>query len=359
MDRPLIKCTEFNASDLVFKEMEKSDRDNYFANVDTNLNGQICKVNYQISNLDVNNYNGRKTTIYGINLKSKYYEPDKGKETLNIILDPKKKQHASFLEKLSELNDHMKSEVVKKKIFGKQYNKYAKLIFCDIKCENTEVENSKDPSNPYINPPVLKLKFNIDRKTGQIKTGVYSLEVVDNTKNCRVIEDKTFEELSDLLKNSTNQKCIICLSSVWITSTQYGITWKVVRVEMTPTCSDNTNSDNKLFLDSDDDSDNEGRVAYSKLTIDSDNDVVVSDKSAKKIIDSDDESEDDAPKKQKDTINSKKIVTIDSDSDDSDDDVPPQKTETRQVIADSESDSEESETPPPPVVKTKKTKSKK
>jgi hypothetical protein len=404
-NRLLLKYSKFNINNLIIEEAKKSDNGNLVSNLKYNNNGiNFAKFGFQLPKTTINKHKGRDVNIYGINTKSQWFVPDK--PVLEAPFDPDDEEHNFVLNNIFKpINTLLESSETRKKLGGKNYKKLEKLIYSPLKYEEVEVESLKTQGKFYTNPPSLKLRLDTDFKTGQMKTEFYYVDTNPDTNEKKYIKIEkiigvseetnetiyvklcnqivsgeephnkkgikestqviTIEEYSEIIQNSQYVRCIMSFSSIWISSNAYGIRTKVHRVEVALGNSMSTDSDHKLFLESDDEEETATVTKFEKLKVaESESDKEISKKqvksSPKETVESDESSEDE-PKVSKD---SKKKVDNDSsddepkvskgskkkaDSDDSSDDEPKVSKDSKK-----KADSDDSSDDEPPVLKSSK-----
>jgi hypothetical protein len=112
-------------------------------------------------------------------------------------------------------------------------------------------------------PQLIKLKFDSDFNTGDIKTKFYTTD--ENNEKHEIENIKTMSDIEGIIKYKSKLKCVITVSKVWAqkksANPQYGITWKLTHaiLDNSEVSEARASNDCALFLDDDDDNENDTR----------------------------------------------------------------------------------------------------
>lgn len=253
---------------------------------------------------------------YGVPTLGEYYKEDKDRAFVKVPLDLNNPEVKKMVEEFDKVDAVLSSEDYKKEQFGKNAKKYEYQPIVRYPLVDEEEENTK--------PPYMKLKLDLTWPDSNVKTEVFTSELMEDGKRSRnKVDLETVTEFASNLSYMSNFRPVFRPVKLWAHQAKmkdpgYGIVFKLIKVEVEP--NKNSNSSVLSYLQGDvfiDDEDEEVVEAQSSTVVEEVKDVKKVD--TKKVVEDSDS---------------------DSDSDSSDDD----------------SDSEEQ---PPKKVATKKGKSKK
>lgn len=278
--------SKFDPSRFSVTDVEENDRSN------GQLNGYVrynCPKNGEDSHLNIQ-LPFFQISTYGVPQLGKYYEKDSDRAFIKAPMDESNEEMKIFIDKMKELDETVGSDTWKKKFLGKKWKKYSY-------CKNIREMEEDDEGNARLS--YMKMKFKLDYKTGELKTFIYSVDENDNTKEFHD-DIKTVTDATQYIKWKSTVRPIIRAAKLWAhnpktNNPQYGITWKIEKIQVRPTEGGNSeyksyySANNDAFLSDDDDDDAEKDV---KLKVKQDESEDESDS------DSDSESEDDEPVKK-------------------------------------------------------------
>jgi hypothetical protein len=320
-----IKISDFNQNYLSFTKLEENQRSRgqkiaypRYTNPKDNSETQ-CFIQFPWIKLN----------SYGVPKIGEYYSDDSQRSFVKIPLDqsiPEIKQLSDMLRKIDE---QISSDEFKEKMFGSKASKYQLQPIFRLPPEEDE-DNKNNASKKYgPKHPYMKLKIDTSYPDNEIKTVVFN-SVVDNGTRIRTkVED--VKTIDDFASNICWLSCIHPVVSpvkFWAQAPNkkdptYGITFKIIKVEVEPPPKMNSNIkefiNSDAFLDSDEEIDNVEAIYNKPIKSETDNKQVVAKQPVAQVT-SDDESEDEDEVITKPVINSttkilgKKVVEL-SDSD--------------------------------------------
>jgi hypothetical protein len=263
---------------------------------------------------------------YGIPRLGEYYSDDSQRSFVKIPLDQSVPEIKAFSNLLKSIDDKLGSNDFKKKMFGSKGDKYVYQPIFRLPLEDEEPSKSKDKKDYGPKLPYMKLKMDTTYPDNQVKTLVYN-SVMENGKRVRT-KLNNINTIDDMVNNMPFLSRIRPIGrpvKLWAQAPNkkdptYGLTFKMVKVEVEPPA--NKNSSYKQYLDADAflDSENENEIEHETKPVanvqsdDSDSDVPVTKQVSQIKVDSDDESDDEVVQPVK-TTTTKKVVEVESDSD--------------------------------------------
>jgi hypothetical protein len=248
---------------------------------------------------------------YGIPKLGEFYSDDTQRSFIKLPLDQSISDVKAFSEVLKDIDAKLGSDEFKKKMFGPKGDKYVyQPIFRLPLEEDDSVPKPKDKKDYGPKQPYMKLKLDTTYPDSKIKTIVYN-SVMENEKRVRTKLDN-INSVDDMITNIPFLSRIRPIGKpvkLWAQAPNkkdptYGLTFKMVKVEVEPPV--NKNANYKKFIDSD------------------------------AFLDSDDEDT-----SVKTITKSVAIASVESESEsDSDEEVKPAKKQTVATVSDDESDEE-------------------
>jgi len=245
-----------------------------------------------------------------------YHKSDKDRAFLRLPIE----EGSEFFQKMTAIDEQFTSETFKKEKFGKSYKKYS--MYPCVKIHEQDEDDDRDPL-----PPSMKLRFsqvwNEDDKEGcEINTQVFTSKMEDGKRVRTPTPASSLSEMESLVRLGAKLRLIIRPASAWMNpKKEYGIKWKILKMEIEPSTTGNALM--KAFYEAD------------------------------AFLDSDDEEDDVELPKVAQKASSKSKVADDSDEDDEDDEDDDEDDEDEEDEEDDE-DSEEEDSPDIPVRKSKK-----
>lgn len=201
-------------------------------------------------------------SVFGIPPASEFYKDDMARSFIRLPLDITNTRVKAVYDKIHELDDYLKSDAVKEKLFGtkaKRY-KYHNIINDPVFDEDSQVDSKKP-----VKLPSIKLKLAVSNDTKEITTNVF---VTKNEKVELVENIRTVDDIAKYVCFKSNVSIVILLQKIWanqpsIPEPKYGINFKVVRVKTTQPprnyAFDKDIPEDGGFLDEDDDTASENR----------------------------------------------------------------------------------------------------
>lgn len=201
-------------------------------------------------------------SVFGIPPAGEFYKDDMARAFIRLPLDITDARVKAVYDKIHELDDYLKSDAVKEKLFGtkaKRY-KYHNIINEPVFDEDSQVDSKKP-----VKLPSIKLKLALSTDTKEVTTNVF---VTKNEKVELVENIRTVDDIAKYVCFKSNVNIVILLQKIWanqpnIPEPKYGINFKVVRVKTTqPTRNyafDKDIPEDGGFLDEDDDAASENR----------------------------------------------------------------------------------------------------
>ena len=275
--------SKFDPSRFSVTEVEENERSN------GQLNGYVrynCPKNGEDSHLNIQ-LPFFQISTYGIPQLGKYYEKDSDRAFIKAPMDESNDEMKIFIDSMKELDSIVGSDAWKKKYLGKKWKKYTY-------CKNIREMEEDDDGNTRLS--YMKMKFKLDYKTGEFKTFIYSVDENDNTKEFHD-DVKTVTDATQYIKYRSTVRPIIRAAKLWAhnpktNNPQYGITWKIEKIQVRPSEGGNSeyksyySADNDAFLSDDDDDEKDVKLKVVEEKDQEDDDDDDSDS------DSDSESED-------------------------------------------------------------------
>lgn len=333
----------------------------------TNSSGKEEKLIVQTGNI--------KLTNGGIpQIHPKYCKEDKDREYIKIPFDPEQESCMELKQFLDRADEHFGSEQVKEKLFGKSKSKY--LYQPCVRSpgtadEDDEEDNEKGKSSKksgkddkkYPKMEFCKIKFNIkiDKNTEEreVITRVDKVPDLKNRKQKTRVKVSTMTDVAKEIKFLSTVRLVFYFSKIWVMKTppmgskflSYGLGFKVMAIEYTPSATRGVDADNIEFLSEEDNDEVPSKETKGKQS------------KGPKLDSDDEESADEKPvdkkkaspaKKDTQKKESKKVVKDETDSDDDSDDEPkkssksaPAKKGTKEMKKDTDSDESDDESKKP------------
>ena len=292
----------------------------------------------------------------GVPSVCEYYPDDSKRDFVKIPLNQDIPEVKQLTETLQALDQRLGSAAMREKLMGDKANKYEYQPIIRVQDEQPQKKDSKYPRPSY--PFYMKLKLDTTYPDYKVKTPVFLSEPKEvngkQTRERTKVEINTIDEMAKQVWLSKIRP-IVRPVKLWAQpankkGASYGVTFKVVRLEVEPKKGSGNNIQKYLesdtFLDSDDETkDDTHDVPVSKSVTKS-----VSKKAAP-VEDSDEESSDEpAPVKTTKAAAKTPAKTVEVDSDEESDDEPVAPVKTKAPVKKVESDDSDDE---PKVTKSK------
>ncbi len=271
---------------------------------------------------------------YGVPRAGEYYKSDADRSFVKVPLNSSIPEVATLIEKVKELDAYFASEDFASKLLGKKWNKYTyQPIYRETNVQQGDDSDEEGAAKKDVEVklPYLKLKIDTEYGSNAIKTQVFRSETVDGKRvRTEVTDLACLDDFTKLVSYQSNFRPITRLVKFWaqpLTKKDpiWGATLKIAKAEVEPSAKGNGLYKQYMNADAFLDSDEEGEVKVSAQP---------SKTPAKKTVEveSEDESEEDAPVAKVTTSSVKQTVQVESD-DESEEEKPapkaPSKAPTR------------------------------
>ena len=259
---------------------------------------------------------------YGIPRLGEYFSDDSQRSFVKVPLDQSVPEIKAFSELLKSIDEKLGADEFKKKMFGSKGDKYVYQPIFRLPQEDEETPKSKDKKDYGPKLPYMKLKIDTTYPDNKVKTIVYN-SVMEKNKRVRTKLDNvnTIDDMTKSMPFLSRIRPIGRPVKLWAQAPNkkdptYGLTFKMIKLEVEPTASNNSSFkqylDADAFLDSDnDESEPTTKQVANVNSDDSDSDVKPVMKQVVKVESDDDESDDEPVQPVKAT---KKVVEVASDS---------------------------------------------
>ncbi len=261
------KFQDFNASDLSFTKFEENERSKA-QNLAFPRFKETQRLMLQGPWIEMN--------AYGVPQLGEYYKTDKDRAFIKIPLDLNNPEVKEFFEKLQSIDELMSSKEFKAQQFGDKAKKYKYAYpICRVPVEDEDEEEDKKKSK-YPRPPYMKVKLDATWPETKILTQVYTSVMKDGKREREKQEVESVDDFANVVRYLSKIRPIISPVKAWCEKKgkmgkdflEYGITFKLVKVEVEPHVGNSSNlssyMNNDAFIDSDDEeADNK---SVSKLT---------------------------------------------------------------------------------------------
>ena len=190
---------------------------------------------------------------YGVPSLGEYYSTDKDRAFLKMPLDLSDPQVKQLFDELCLFDQKMSAKEMSETLFEKKAKKYTYIPSCKV------VESEESDDQP---PPYMKLKIHLSWPDENVETEVYRSETQEGTtkrKRTR-LDVSTVQEFQDNVSYLSRVRLIIKPVKLWAQSASlkdpnYGVTWRICKVEVEPKLSNKSLSqykDSDAFIDSED-----------------------------------------------------------------------------------------------------------
>ncbi len=239
---------------------------------------------------------------YGVPQLGEYYKTDKDRAFIKIPLDLNNPEIKEFYEKLQSIDEMMSSKKFKEQQFGAKASKYKYAYpICRVPVEDEEEDEDKDKKkSKYPRPPYMKVKLDATWPETKITTQVFTSIMKDGKREREKQEVESVDDFANHVRYLSKIRPIITPVKGWCekkakmgsNEMQYGLTFKLVKVEVEPHVGGGSNMsqymNNDAFIDSDDDDEPkfQGKPSTTKTSS-----LPLINKSSKNNKDSDEEEE--------------------------------------------------------------------
>jgi len=269
---------------------------------------------------------------YGIPQIGEFFKTDSDRDSIKIPCNLNNLDCLVMVNKFKKFDEILSSKDKKDEFFGKKGKNYNYVpvfreIIEDIQDSDDEEDTKKKNTKKKVKQPYIKFKLNISYNTKENETIIYS-SVKENDKRVRTrLENiKTIDDIARAVPYMSKIRCIIKPVKLWAQPAtkkdpQYGITFKVYKIEVEPPI--NSYTVNKTILESDN-------------FIDSDEEeITISESRIKESTTKESTTKESITKNDSDSEEVNTKVTI-TNSDESDDELQPVTTNIVDVSSDSD-----------------------
>jgi hypothetical protein len=248
------KFQDFNASDLSFTKFEENERSKA-QNLAFPRFKESQRLMLQGPWIDMN--------AYGVPQLGEYYKTDKDRAFIKIPLDLNNPEVKEFYEKLQSIDELMSSKEFKAQQFGDKAKKYKYAYpICRVPIDDDEDEDKK--KSKYPRPPYMKVKLDATWPETKILTQVFTSIMKDGKREREKQEVESVDDFANVVRYLSKIRPIISPVKAWCEKKgkmgkdflEYGITFKLVKVEVEPHVGNSSNlssyMNNDAFIDSDD-----------------------------------------------------------------------------------------------------------
>ena len=247
MKNNIVKCNDFNSSNLNFKEPVESDK---------SKGQRISFPSYEGENKSppVIRLPEIYIEMYGIpDIDNRYIMNDSQRSFVKLPLnqeDPKIKELSDFLKKL---DDKFGSDEYKNKLFG---NKAKKYTYNKLFKEPTEDDDDDDnPKKSKVKKlPYMKIKIHTDYESNKVNTGII-LVPQDKTDDLTIVQNiHTIDDLNKYICYKCKIEGIVQVLKLWALAPThkeptYGVSLRLIKAKIKMPLALN-NANNKEFVHS-------------------------------------------------------------------------------------------------------------
>ena len=237
------KYTEFEADRLSFTTLEENER---------SKGQKIAYPRYNHPSLGEGQplfLQGPWMTMfnYGVPTLGEFYKEDKDRAFVKVPLDMNDPEIVKMIEEFKKIDELIGAEDFKKENFGKYVKKYTyqSIVRSPLSDEDEEVSR----------PPYMKLKLDLTWPDSNVKTEVFSSELLDSGKRERKkINIETVTDFANNMPYMCKFRPVFRPVKMWAHQSKmkdpgYGIVFKLIKVEIEP--SNNANSVYQNYLQGD------------------------------------------------------------------------------------------------------------
>ena len=184
---------------------------------------------------------------YGVPTLGEYYKEDKDRAFVKVPLDMNDPEVAKMVGEFKKIDEVLGTESFKKENFGKYAKKYTyqDIVRTPLADEDEEVTR----------PPYMKLKLDLTWPDSNVKTEVFSSELLDSGKRQRKkLDIETVTDFANQMPYMCKFRPVFRPVKMWAHQSKmkdpgYGIVFKLIKVEVEP--SNNANSVYQSYLQGD------------------------------------------------------------------------------------------------------------
>ena len=184
---------------------------------------------------------------YGVPTLGEYYKEDKDRAFVKVPLDMTDPEVAKMVEEFTKIDEVLGAESFKKENFGKYAKKY--------EYQSIVRTPPTDEDEEVTRPPYMKLKLDLTWPDSNVKTEVFSSELLDSGKRQRKkLEVETVTDFASHMPYMCKFRPVFRPVKMWAHQSKmkdpgYGIVFKLIKVEVEP--SNNANSVYQNYLQGD------------------------------------------------------------------------------------------------------------
>jgi hypothetical protein len=251
------KYQDFNVNDLTFTKFEENERSKA---------QNLAFPRYKETQRLMLQGPWIEMIAYGVPQLGEYYKTDKDRAFLKIPLDLSNPEIKEFYEKLESIDTMMNSKEFKNEHFGAKASKYKYAYpICRIPVEDEDDDDNDDKKkSKYPRPPYMKVKLDATWPETQVLTQVYTSIMKDGKREREKQEVSSVDEFAAIVRFRSKIRPILQPVKAWCekkakmgsNEMQYGVTFKLIKVEVEPSAGGNNllsnYMNNDAFIDSDD-----------------------------------------------------------------------------------------------------------
>ena len=184
---------------------------------------------------------------YGVPTLGEFYKEDKDRAFVKVALDMNDAEVAKMVEEFTKIDEVLGAESFKKENFGKYSKKYEYQPIVRTPPTDEDEEVSR--------PPYMKLKLDLTWPDSNVKTEVFSSELLDSGKRQRKkLDVETVTDFASHMPYMCKFRPVFRPVKMWAHQSKmkdpgYGIVFKLIKVEVEP--SNNANSVYQNYLQGD------------------------------------------------------------------------------------------------------------
>ncbi len=250
------KYQDFNVNDLTFTKFEENERSKA-QNLAFPRYKETQRLMLQGPWIEMN--------TYGVPQLGEYCKTDKDRAKIKIPLDLSNPEIKEFYDKLQTIDEMMTSKKFKEQQFGSKSNKYKYAYpICRHPQEEEEDEDNDDKKkSKYPRPPYISIKLDTTWPETQVLTQVYTSIMKDGKREREKQEVSSVDEFAAIVRFRSKIRPILQPVKAWCekkakmgsNEMQYGVTFKLIKVEVEPSAGGNNllsnYMNNDAFIDSD------------------------------------------------------------------------------------------------------------
>ena len=264
-------------------------------------------------------------STYGIPRVGEYYKEDYQRLFIKIPLDESIQENIPFINFIKSIDELLCSSTFKQNMFGSKADKYKYQSIFRLPQEEEDDEDEDDDKkkkkkkSDIIKHPYMKVKINASYPDNKILTHVFNSikENPEKSKRIRtpITDIPSVDELNKYICWMSKIHPICRPIKLWAQSLSktkdpmYGLTFKVIKVEVEPPLNIKKNNNSGEFINSDDEDDNDNKITVDIKNNKESNNKGTDDKESDDEEEEDDDEDDDESSDESDIdLNQKKIT---------------------------------------------------